>query len=136
VLLSSLAAYQAEHATNREFATLGDSLWWGIVTLTTVGYGDIVPQGTAGRLAGVVIMITGIAVLGVLAGSLSALFHVEESSEEGPSKTTEQVEPIGGQAVSKELAALQAQLRTVERRLGELAAVSGGGSDEPGSDSS
>ena len=37
-------AYYAEHPTNREFATVGDALWWGIVTLTTVGYGDIVPQ--------------------------------------------------------------------------------------------
>ena len=74
-----MAAYQAEHATNKEFATVGDALWWGIVTLTTVGYGDIVPITTAGRFAGVAIMFTGIGVLGVLAGSLAELFHLDES---------------------------------------------------------
>jgi voltage-gated potassium channel len=37
VLLCSLSAYEVEHPTNPGFATIGDSLWWGIVTLTTVG---------------------------------------------------------------------------------------------------
>ena len=80
VVIGSLAAYHAEHATNKEFATFGDALWWGIVTLTTVGYGDIVPITTAGRFAGVAIMFTGVGVLGVLAGSLAELFHLDEPS--------------------------------------------------------
>jgi voltage-gated potassium channel len=70
VVIGSLAAYEAEHHVNPEFASIGDALWWGCVTVTTVGYGDIVPEATAGRLAGVAMMITGIAVIGVLAGSL------------------------------------------------------------------
>jgi voltage-gated potassium channel Kch len=80
VVLASLAAYEAEHPTNPGFATIGDALWWGIVTLTTVGYGDIVPKTQAGRFAGIAIMFTGIAVLGVLASSLAAVFHLDESS--------------------------------------------------------
>ena len=75
VLVSSSAvAYHAEHATNPGFATYGDSLWWGIVTMTTVGYGDIVPKTSVGRWAAVVIMLTGVAVIGVLAGSLASFF--------------------------------------------------------------
>ena len=48
VVLGAATAYRAEHPTNPGFATFGDALWWGIVTLTTVGYGDIVPKTTAG----------------------------------------------------------------------------------------
>ena len=77
----SLVAYYAEHPTNPEFATVGDALWWGIVTLTTVGYGDIVPKTATGRWAAVCIMVTGIAVLGVLAGSLSSFFRLTPADD-------------------------------------------------------
>jgi voltage-gated potassium channel len=104
VVVGAAVAYRAEHATNPGFATYGDALWWAIVTLTTVGYGDIVPKTTAGRFDGVMIMIAGLAVLGVLAGSMASFFHLERStptpppagaSDEGPSRdalTTEMVE--------------------------------------------
>src|SRR5262249_54480743 len=80
VVIGSLVAYHAEHPTNPGFATVGDALWWGIVTLTTVGYGDIVPKTTTGRYAAVVIMITGIAVLGLLAGSLASFFRLDNGT--------------------------------------------------------
>jgi voltage-gated potassium channel len=79
VFLGAVIAYRAEHPTNASFATFGDALWWGIVTLTTVGYGDVVPKTTVGRFAGVMIMLTGIGVLGVLAGSLASFFRVSPS---------------------------------------------------------
>jgi voltage-gated potassium channel len=79
VFVGSGVAYHAEKATNPEFATYGDALWWGIVTLTTVGYGDIVPKTSTGRWAGVAIMLTGIAVLGLLSGSLASFFRLAPS---------------------------------------------------------
>ena len=73
----AVVAYYAEHPVNPEFATFGDSLWWAIVTLTTVGYGDIVPVTTTGRIAAVMIMLTGVAVLGLLAGTLASFFRLQ-----------------------------------------------------------
>jgi voltage-gated potassium channel len=105
-------------------ARVGDALWWGIVTLTTVGYGDIVPKTTTGRLCGVVIMFTGIAVLGVLAGSLASLFNLQGSSDSDSHEDRDAeagADPTAGRSLPVELAALQAQLQAVERRLGELA---------------
>jgi voltage-gated potassium channel Kch len=58
------------------------------VTLTTVGYGDISPITTTGRFAGVIIMVMGIAVLGVLAGSLASFFRLQPDDEDGPSPDT------------------------------------------------
>src|SRR3954469_12276854 len=116
VALASLAAYQAEHATNKEFATVGDALWWGIVTLTTVGYGDIAPITSAGRFAGVAIMFTGIGVLGVLAGSLAELFHLDDPrTPEAPPAEAGNATPLHA-----ELAALRAELQAVEGRVGDL----------------
>jgi voltage-gated potassium channel len=88
VVIGAAAAYRAEHATNPEFATFGDSLWWAIVTLTTVGYGDIVPETTAGRVTGVMIMVTGVGVLGVLAGSLASFFRLSGADDDTPDETT------------------------------------------------
>ena len=116
VLIASLAAYQAEHATNPEFKTVGDALWWGVVTLTTVGYGDIVPITTAGRFAGIAIMFTGIGVLGVLAGSLAELFHLDEPSSPEPPPA----EAAGARPLHAELAALRDELQALELRVGDL----------------
>jgi voltage-gated potassium channel len=127
----SLVAYYAEHPTNPEFATVGDALWWGIVTLTTVGYGDIVPKTATGRWAAVCIMVTGIAVLGVLAGSLSSFFRLtpagdddssadgtEESAAEGDAPSRRVVAPTD---LSEALAALTSEVAALRGQVQELA---------------
>lgn len=123
VFCFSLSAYEAEHPTNPGFATFGDAFWWGIVTLTTVGYGDIVPKTAAGRLSGVAIMFTGVAVLGVLAGSLASLFGIGSSTEDDAASSDPKPAAVDGsrESVEGDLAALRSQLVAVEHGLGQLA---------------
>jgi voltage-gated potassium channel len=122
VVVGSLVAYHAEHPTNPGFATVGDALWWGIVTLTTVGYGDIVPKTTTGRWAAVIIMITGIAVLGLLAGSLASFFRLDNGT---PSTEPSASEPDGStaphdaalRALTTEVSALRQQVEALTARM-------------------
>jgi voltage-gated potassium channel len=102
LLVSCLVAYHAEHPVNSEFATFGDALWWGIVTLTTVGYGDIVPKTTAGRWAGVAIMLTGVAVLGLLAGSLASFFRLQPTTAAGQDTSNEVTDEITGETIDRD----------------------------------
>ena len=72
-LLGGVAVYYVElQAGNRQFGSLPQALWWAIVTMTTVGYGDYTPQGAAGRVLAVVIMFTGISLLSFLTAGIAA----------------------------------------------------------------
>jgi voltage-gated potassium channel len=101
LVTASLVAYYAERPVNPEFATVGDAFWWGIVTLTTVGYGDIVPKTPTGRWAAVTIMLTGIAVLGLLAGSLASFFRLNEGNGAAGPPTASQPMPCPRPATSR-----------------------------------
>jgi voltage-gated potassium channel len=56
----------------QDFDGLGDALWWAMQTVTTVGYGDVVPEHVTGRLIGVALMLQGIALLTVITASVTA----------------------------------------------------------------
>jgi voltage-gated potassium channel len=72
-LLVTLASGALIHILDgREFPTLGSGLWWAAQTVTTVGYGDVVPEATAGRLVAVYVMLTGIGFLMVATAAISA----------------------------------------------------------------
>jgi voltage-gated potassium channel len=56
------------------FPSVWRGLWWAIQTVTTVGYGDVVPRTVAGRLVASVVMLTGIAFVSVLTATVAAAF--------------------------------------------------------------
>jgi voltage-gated potassium channel len=61
--------------------TFSDGLWWAVTTVTTVGYGDRYPTTSAGRLLAVLLMLTGISLVGVITASVAAWF-VKMSQED------------------------------------------------------
>ncbi|MEU3979928.1 ion channel [Streptomyces sp. NPDC026672] len=69
----ALAVYQQErNAPGSEMRTFGDAVWWACATLSTVGYGDVVPVTTFGRAIAVLVMACGLALLGAVTGSFSS----------------------------------------------------------------
>ncbi len=58
-----------------------DGIWWALVTITTVGYGDVVPTSTAGRIFGAILIIIGIGLFALLTANFSAALIGEEVSE-------------------------------------------------------
>lgn len=59
--LFSLVFYYFEHESNANIHHLLDALWWGMATATTTGYGDITPVTIPGKILGIVLMLTGMA---------------------------------------------------------------------------
>lgn len=78
VLLASTGIYYIEgNAQPDKFGSVPDSAWWAIATLTTVGYGDVAPITTLGRLFGSVVMVTGLCILALPVAIISAGFAQE-----------------------------------------------------------
>jgi voltage-gated potassium channel len=77
VSLGTVVIYLTEHGANPDFRTWGDCLWWTIVTMSTVGYGDKVPITFGGRLMASVVMVAGPVLLASFAASVGATFYDE-----------------------------------------------------------
>jgi voltage-gated potassium channel len=63
------------HFTDKKtYPNVGDGLWWAIQTVTTVGYGDLVPTSTTGRLIAALVMVVGIGFLTVTIAAITSAF--------------------------------------------------------------
>lgn len=74
LLVTGAAAVLARVLDKEDFSSLGESAWWAVQTVTTVGYGDVVPSNTEGRVIGAVVMVVGIGFLTVVTASIAAVF--------------------------------------------------------------
>jgi voltage-gated potassium channel len=90
---------------SEDFGSVGEALWWSLQTVTTVGYGDVVPQSTRGQVIGGVVMLIGIAASAVLTALItSALFDTVLRRQR-----------------ADEEAELKRQLQSVEKQLAAIA---------------
>jgi len=80
--LSSFVIYVIERPQNSSFETYFDSLYFMMVTVATVGYGDKVPVTTSGRLVAMLMMVFGVALLGTITGRIASLLMERQMKEE------------------------------------------------------
>ena len=93
----------------------GDSLWWSLTTLTTVGYGDHVPVTPTGRVIAAGVMVAGVAVIGAVAAMIALMvaFRVARDEELAFEAAAEALE----QRIDVRLARIEAQLAGLDARL-------------------
>ncbi|WP_026929992.1 potassium channel family protein [Glycomyces tenuis] len=108
LFVSSLAVLDAEQGeAAAQITTFGDALWWSVVTATTVGYGDLVPQSPSGQIIAAMLMFAGIGLVGLVSGSLASWFVNRVSTKGEETAHTETAE------LSERLAALEAQVAEI-----------------------
>ncbi|XP_018105066.1 potassium voltage-gated channel subfamily KQT member 4 isoform X2 [Xenopus laevis] len=77
LIFASFLVYLAEKDANKEFSTYADSLWWGTITLTTIGYGDKTPHTWLGRVLAACFALLGISFFALPAGILGSGFALK-----------------------------------------------------------
>ena len=102
-------------------SVIGDSLWWAVATMTTVGYGDHVPVTLAGRLVAAVVMMAGVAVIGAVAAGVAlvvtrAAAHAEEQTMVGEVESLKQRIESRVDGLEMRLARIEEQLQRASHR--------------------
>lgn len=90
IVFSSIAILHVENGPDSNIHGPEDALWWSIVTVTTVGYGDRFPVTTEGRLIGTSLMLSGVGLFAILSGAFAAWFTKvpQNGGEADPSHVT------------------------------------------------
>ena len=102
----------------KDFDSLGEGLWWALQTITTVGYGDVVPSRGTGRAIGAFVMISGIAFLTVITAAVTATLIEAARRGQSPPPDREQL-PEFMREVTARLSAIEARLDELRPRADE-----------------
>ncbi len=108
-LLTAAGGAGAWLIDRQDFDGLGDAMWWALQTVTTVGYGDVVPEHVAGRLIGAALMLQGIGLLTVITASVTATL-IEQA------RRRRQAEP---EAVMAKLERIESRLEAIEQGVSQ-----------------
>ena len=103
MLASSLGIYSAEHNAQPEvFKNAFSGIWWSVSTLLTVGYGDIYPITTVGKIMGILIAFLGVGVVAIPTGIISAGFVEQYTKNEHSHERINDIKEVGEILVNKD----------------------------------
>ncbi len=96
----------------KDFSSIGEGMWWAIQTVTTVGYGDVVPHSAGGRAIASLVMLTGIAFLSLVTASVTAMLV-----EQARGRRADSEDPVAAKLdqISTRLEAIEARLESTDR---------------------
>jgi voltage-gated potassium channel len=108
-----------------EFGSIWDGIWWAIVTVTTVGYGDLYPVTVQGRIIGIFVMLLGIGFLSVLTATVATQFIKSDTGSDEVMETLRRIEADMADVKAQLLATGRLRRMTAERETprGYLAAI-------------
>jgi voltage-gated potassium channel len=101
-----------EHLVDPDsFDTVWLGMWWATQTVTTVGYGDVVPDDATSRIIATILMVGGLSLFGVITGMIASAFVTQASAEQ----RAHEVDALAGRLdqVSAELSAIRRQLASI-----------------------
>jgi voltage-gated potassium channel len=114
VVLGGVAMWVVDR---REYPTLGVALWYALQTVTTVGYGDVAPKDSVGRVVGGVIMILAVAFLAMVTASITSTFF--ESRQKTRRDIAREEDAEHRARLEAQFEHLLERLDAIERRLAE-----------------
>ena len=94
---------------HKGFPSLGSGLWWGVQTVTTVGYGDHVPATAAGQILAALVMLLGIGFITVITASITSSFIGRLNRQDSPGDGAASAEQL--QRIEERLERIEAALR-------------------------
>ena len=101
----------------KDFPDFGTAIWWAIVTLATVGYGDVVPHSAWGRVVGSVVIILGVTFLSFLIAIVTSYFVSADEKKKAEEQTEERQQELA--AIHQSLDEIKQQLTSLAARIGE-----------------
>jgi voltage-gated potassium channel len=114
MMLSSVGLFIAEKGVNAAVESPLDALWWGITTMTTVGYGDVYPITPEGRVAAAVLMVLGIGLFSAVTATVTSFLIASGGSSSALAVDLERLAELhsGGQLSDAEYATAKRKILT------------------------